>query len=791
MNPELEPLCHRILSALLNGGYQGLLLTGFVWLGLKFLPNTNASTRHAVGLATLLVVAVLPLIHFLATAAPTPAMVASLSARRALLDADSDIRLRQLILASGESTLSRIRMTPILPPATARDDHDVQRSLRQNPERIDPDGEATAVAEPVISVKPLESRSFGTRVHWQTVVPERVAMGLIGLWAVIGAVRLGGLIGECRFLRALKRRGNAPPTSLNTSFEALRREMQVHRRPRLLVVPGPAAPMAVGYLNPAVLLPASLCPETGGDTLDQILRHELAHVRRGDDWSNLVQQVVKTTLFFHPAVWWLSRRLTLDREIACDDHVLAATRTPRDYALFLTEFAGKIQYRNCSAAPAGWSRKSQLKERITMILDSNRNSSTRLAKLRVGTLTAAAALLAYLSLHAAPRLELAQASPDEAGSASASAGLTESNTSSEDASTITVSGGNLRLTPSASTSTVSVRGDNLHVIHSDGGAKVVLKSAHGRSTGSGTILADARPKPQPVPKPQAVPQPHPVPQPRPVIAVPPIAPVPPHALHPDAIPAAPGPFAAVTPSAVSEPAPPSVPWRKSRLDERSAGSESIEKRIERLEALIESLLERGELHRGGEGGKKDAADGKPGKAGPELSWDLNPAIAGELAKARDWAKLNAPEFAEMARQAQQEAQRASREAARVVEEARRAAVHAFRQEERKVRSTHPDRSVESQRHHLESQRHALERQLDHVSEQIARLEQEREKLEAQMAERANRLEEIDVDVDIDLELELEHEHDHDIEHERDSDDSESDEMTREGAAAEAPVKRRF
>jgi hypothetical protein len=247
----------------------------------------------------------------------------------------------------------------------------------------------------------------------------------------------------------------------------------------------------------------------------------------------------------------------------------------------------------------------------------------------------------------------------------------------------------------------------------------------------------------------------------------------------------------VTPSAVSEPAPPSVPWRKSRLDERSAGSESIEKRIERLEALIESLLERGELHRGGEGGKKDAADGKPGKAGPELSWDLNPAIAGELAKARDWAKLNAPEFAEMARQAQQEAQRASREAARVVEEARRAAVHAFRQEERKVRSTHPDRSVESQRHHLESQRHALERQLDHVSEQIARLEQEREKLEAQMAERANRLEEIDVDVDIDLELELEHEHDHDIEHERDSDDSESDEMTREGAAAEAPVKRRF
>jgi hypothetical protein len=100
--------------------------------------------------------------------------------------------------------------------------------------------------------------------------------------------------------------------------------------------------------------------------------------------------------------------LTVEREIACDDHVLAATHTPRSYALFLTEFAGRRQGHVVVAAPAAWSSQNQLTERINMILDVNRNSSPRLACLRLGILTAAATWIAILGLTTGPRLVFAE-----------------------------------------------------------------------------------------------------------------------------------------------------------------------------------------------------------------------------------------------------------------------------------------------------------------------------------------------------------------------------------------------
>ena len=59
------------------------------------------------------------------------------------------------------------------------------------------------------------------------------------------------------------------------------------------------------------------------EELKYILLHELAHLRRRDDWTNLAQKVLKALLFFLPSVWWIERRLSLDREMACDDAVLA------------------------------------------------------------------------------------------------------------------------------------------------------------------------------------------------------------------------------------------------------------------------------------------------------------------------------------------------------------------------------------------------------------------------------------------------------------------------------------
>jgi beta-lactamase regulating signal transducer with metallopeptidase domain len=80
-----------------------------------------------------------------------------------------------------------------------------------------------------------------------------------------------------------------------------------------------AVPTLVGWLSPVILLPASAISGLTTEQLEAILVHELAHVRRHDYLVNLLQTVVETLLFYHPAVWWLSRKIRQERELCCDD----------------------------------------------------------------------------------------------------------------------------------------------------------------------------------------------------------------------------------------------------------------------------------------------------------------------------------------------------------------------------------------------------------------------------------------------------------------------------------------
>src|SRR6202034_273176 len=114
---------------------------------------------------------------------------------------------------------------------------------------------------------------------------------------------------------------------------ALRELIVDAKRPvRLLTSEKARVPAALGFRNPAIVLPAWALRDLNADELRPILIHEMAHLRRHDDWTNLLQKAVRAVLFFHPAVWWIDARLSLEREMACDDAVLAATGHPRAYA---------------------------------------------------------------------------------------------------------------------------------------------------------------------------------------------------------------------------------------------------------------------------------------------------------------------------------------------------------------------------------------------------------------------------------------------------------------------------
>jgi beta-lactamase regulating signal transducer with metallopeptidase domain len=96
-------------------------------------------------------------------------------------------------------------------------------------------------------------------------------------------------------------------------------------------------PCVVGWLRPLVLVPTSVLGGLAPTQLEAILAHELAHIRRHDALMNLVQLAVEALLYFHPAMWWLSRRVRIEREQCCDDLALAAVPDHIDYARALAE----------------------------------------------------------------------------------------------------------------------------------------------------------------------------------------------------------------------------------------------------------------------------------------------------------------------------------------------------------------------------------------------------------------------------------------------------------------------
>jgi D-alanyl-D-alanine endopeptidase (penicillin-binding protein 7) len=90
--------------------------------------------------------------------------------------------------------------------------------------------------------------------------------------------------------------------------------------------------VVLGWLKPVVLIPAAALMALSPEGLEALLAHELAHIRRGDFLANVIQTLAEALLFYHPAVWWLSRRIRQERELCCDDAAAAICGDPILYA---------------------------------------------------------------------------------------------------------------------------------------------------------------------------------------------------------------------------------------------------------------------------------------------------------------------------------------------------------------------------------------------------------------------------------------------------------------------------
>ncbi len=121
--------------------------------------------------------------------------------------------------------------------------------------------------------------------------------------------------------------------------ERLRTTLAVSQRVGIAINERIATPLLIGIVRPLILLPPAALTGWSPDELEMVLLHELAHVRRWDNLVNFGQRLVESLLFFHPAVWWVSRCVRRDREECCDAVVVARTEKPQAYAELLVTLA--------------------------------------------------------------------------------------------------------------------------------------------------------------------------------------------------------------------------------------------------------------------------------------------------------------------------------------------------------------------------------------------------------------------------------------------------------------------
>jgi ankyrin repeat protein/Zn-dependent protease with chaperone function len=139
-----------------------------------------------------------------------------------------------------------------------------------------------------------------------------------------------------------------------------------------------AGPCVIGFLRPMLLLPLALLAELSPEQVQMILAHEIAHIRRHDPFFSLIQRLIEAFLFFHPLVWYLSRRIHLERECCCDDLVLNGGPTAENYAEVLANVARLVlqristqRFNSPAAQLAATGRPSQLRLRVRRILKQN------------------------------------------------------------------------------------------------------------------------------------------------------------------------------------------------------------------------------------------------------------------------------------------------------------------------------------------------------------------------------------------------------------------------------------
>jgi uncharacterized protein YjbI with pentapeptide repeats/beta-lactamase regulating signal transducer with metallopeptidase domain len=264
------------------------------------------------------------------------------------------------------------------------------------------------------SASPRGERRSGRLGAWQPQLGRGAALAVASLWLAGALAGLAGLVHGVARVRGLKRRSSPLDARLAAELPWLTenhgREREIYLRLSYEI----ETPVAVGFRRPVILIPTELAAQGGLAAIEGLVMHEHAHLRRRDDWTNLAGRVVERVFWFNPLVWLFGRRIALERELAADDAVVAATGRPHEYARSLWQLAREMRMPEHSVvAPGALSTRKAIALRIEALLERRRVSGRWrvlatffVALTAIGCTVAAAANAPNVPLPAALQLTL-------------------------------------------------------------------------------------------------------------------------------------------------------------------------------------------------------------------------------------------------------------------------------------------------------------------------------------------------------------------------------------------------
>jgi len=347
-NLMLNDAARVALAVLLNSLWQGALIALIAWGVLRIFSRANAATRYAIwalALAAMIVTPIFTSLPHVSVEAP-PAHTAWM----------------QPASTSSSTNASA-------PAQAAAAHHDVARS----------------------SPFPL-SLSVP-----QFKIPTVFALAVFVVWSLAALVVLGRLILAIVSLEKLKRDSLPLDVAYRDQMPEWNAAIKGFRDVRICVSDAIEVPVAIGLFDAMILLPRGLVTSLDPKEIDQIALHELGHLRRNDDWTNALQRIACSFMFFNPAAWFVSRQLDLEREVACDDYVLRTTGAARSYAFCLTRIAEVTSWpQRGVAAPGVFITRRNISIRIERLLRSGRTIGSSIAPEIAATVAVALVLVSVL-----------------------------------------------------------------------------------------------------------------------------------------------------------------------------------------------------------------------------------------------------------------------------------------------------------------------------------------------------------------------------------------------------------